>query len=78
LAFAYTSSIPEAVWPQRVIGNWDFEIDLEVADYERSQSILMDIRSHFSDVIIANEFCITRKEYKLDIFPDAYPAIKGK
>ncbi|MFA5796904.1 MAG: Lrp/AsnC family transcriptional regulator [Candidatus Woesearchaeota archaeon] len=72
----YTSSIPESVWPQRVIGNWDFELDIEVENYDSSQAILIDIRNRFSDIIINTEFCITSKEYKFDLFPDAYPTFK--
>ncbi|HIH32558.1 TPA: Lrp/AsnC family transcriptional regulator [Candidatus Woesearchaeota archaeon] len=70
---SYSSGIKEAVWPQKVIGNWDFELDLEVEDYEAFQRILSDIKNHFSNIIQQTEFCITSKEYKLDLFPNAYP-----
>ena len=73
---AYCSGIKEAVWPQRVIGNWDFEIGLEVPNYDRSQEIISDVKNRFSDIVSNSEFCIVSKEYKLDLFPNAYPTIK--
>jgi DNA-binding Lrp family transcriptional regulator len=69
----YCSSIPEAVWPQRVIGTWDFEIDFEIESYDSFQERLFEIKEKFSDIIQKHEFTITSKEFKLDMFPDCYP-----
>jgi len=70
----YTSSIPDVVWPQKVMGNWDFEIDCEVISYDRFQDILLDLKEKFPDIIKNYEFCIVSKEFKLDLFPECYPA----
>ena len=70
---SYCSSIKEAVWPQQVIGNWDFELDMEVQDYERSQEIISEVKNRFPDIVSNSEFCIVSKEYKFDLFPNAYP-----
>jgi Lrp/AsnC family leucine-responsive transcriptional regulator len=70
---SYCSNIKEAVWPQQVIGNWDFELDIEVKDYERSQEIISEVKNRFAEIVSNSEFCIVSKEYKLDLFPDAYP-----
>ncbi len=69
----YCSNIKESVWPQRVIGNWDFELDLEIENYEKFQDKVLDIKGKFSDIISNNEFCIVSREFKLDLFPNAYP-----
>lgn len=73
---SYSSSIKEAVWPQRVIGNWDFELDLEMENYEKFQEVISEIKANFSDIIIESDFAIVSKEYKLDLFPNAYPQLK--
>lgn len=36
---SYASLIKGALWPQRMLGNWDFEIDLESENYEKFQEI---------------------------------------
>ncbi|MEK6850820.1 MAG: Lrp/AsnC family transcriptional regulator [Nanoarchaeota archaeon] len=71
----YLSSIPDAVWPQKVMGTWDFELDCEVNSYDRFQDIILDIKEKFPDVVRNHEFCIVSKENKLDFFPDAYPSL---
>ena len=68
----YCSAIPEAVWPQRVMGSWDFELDFEIESYDKFQGIMFDMKEKFSDIIQNYEFIIVSKEYKLDFFPGAY------
>jgi Lrp/AsnC family leucine-responsive transcriptional regulator len=68
----YCSSIPEAVWPQRVMGAWDFELDFELEDYDTFQDIMFDMKERFSSIIQNYDFAITKKEFKLDLFPGAY------
>ncbi len=72
----YASSLPGALWPQRVIGNWDFELDLEIENYDKFQDIILDLKEKFSDVIKNHDFCITSKEFKLDVYPEAYREMK--
>jgi DNA-binding Lrp family transcriptional regulator len=69
----YCSSIPEAVWPQRVLGTWDFEIDFEIESYDKFQERMFEIKEKFSDIVQKYEFAIVSKEFKLDMFPDCYP-----
>jgi Lrp/AsnC family leucine-responsive transcriptional regulator len=71
----YCSSFRETVWPQRVIGSWDFELDLEVEDYGKFQAIMNDLREKFSDMVQNYEFIIVSKEFKLDLFPECYSSI---
>jgi len=67
----YASSLPGAIWPQRVLGAWDFELDFELENYESFQDTLLKLREQFPDIIKSQEFCIMSKEYKLDLFPNA-------
>ena len=73
----YTSSISGTVWPQRVMGNWDFELDLELENYDRFQNILLELKEKFPDIIKNYEFCIVSKEFKLDLFPNCYREFKN-
>ena len=69
----YCSSLEDAVWPQRVMGTWDFELDFELESYDKFQGIIFDLKEKFSDIIRDYEFCIMSKEFKLDFFPGGYP-----
>ncbi|MDO8517221.1 MAG: Lrp/AsnC family transcriptional regulator [Nanoarchaeota archaeon] len=69
---SYASSIPDVVWPQKVLGDWDFELDCEVESYDHFQNILLDLKEKFPEIIKDYEFCIVSEEYKLDFFPGAY------
>ncbi len=68
---AYASSIQGALWPQRVLGSWDFELDLETSDYDSFQKIILDLKEKFPDLIRGHDFCILSKEYKLDLYLNA-------
>jgi len=70
---AYASSLQGAVWPQRVLGSWDFEIDFELPSYDEFQDMLLGMKERFPDIIKDQEFAITSKEFKLSLFPGAYP-----
>lgn len=69
---SYTSSIPGTVWPQRVMGTWDFELDMELESYDQFQDIILDLKEKFPDIIKNHEFCIVAKEFKLDFYPNCY------
>ena len=72
----YSSSLSNAVWPQRVMGAWDFELDFELKSYDVFQDIILDIKEKFSDIIKDYEFVIVSKEFKLDLFPGCYPTFR--
>ncbi|MBI5391105.1 Lrp/AsnC family transcriptional regulator [Candidatus Woesearchaeota archaeon] len=67
----YVSTVQGAVWPQKVIGNWDFEIDFELESYDAFQNIILNLKEQFPDLIRNHEFCIVSKEFKLDLYPHA-------
>jgi len=66
------SSLPGAIWPQKVIGAWDFELDFELENYDKFQEVILNIKEKFSDIIKDHDFCIVSKEYKLDLFAGAH------
>ena len=74
----HASSLPGAIWPQRVMGSWDFELDFELDNYDSFQEIILNLKEKFPDVIRNHEFCITSKEFKLDLYPNAYSEIDEK
>ncbi|HLD07000.1 MAG TPA: Lrp/AsnC family transcriptional regulator [Candidatus Nanoarchaeia archaeon] len=74
---SYASLMPGAVWPQRVLGDWDFELDVEVADYDSFQQIIAKLKEEFPDIIKDHDFCMVSREYKLDLLSDVYPQFSG-
>lgn len=69
----YASSIKDVVWPMKVMGAWDFELDCEVPNYDKFQEIILDLKEKFPDIIKNHEFFIVSKEFKLDFYPNCYP-----
>lgn len=69
---AFSSSLPGAVWPQRVLSDWDFELDLELESYDQFQDVILQLKEKFPNIIRNHEFCIVSKEFKLDFFPNCY------
>ncbi|MBU2442531.1 MAG: Lrp/AsnC family transcriptional regulator, partial [Nanoarchaeota archaeon] len=72
----YLHNIEEGIWPQKILGPWDVELDMEVSSYDRFNEVMMDIKEQFGDIIINDEFTIVSKEYKLDFYPGCLREIK--
>ena len=72
----FSSHINGAVWPQKVMGNWDFELDLELNNYDELQEVILLLKENFPEIIRNYEFCILTKELKLDLFVNAHKSIK--
>ena len=53
-----------------------FELDFELDDYDSFQEIILNLKEKFPDLIRNHEFCITSKEFKLDLYPNAYQEFK--
>jgi len=68
--------LPNVVWPQQVLGAWDYELDLDAAYEDELYGTISKIYSLFPDAILNHEQCAQMKEYKLDLFPGALPAEK--
>ena len=68
----YSSSLHGTVWPQRVMGSWDFELDTELETYDQFQDMILNLKEKFPEIIRGHDFCIVSKEFKLDLFPGAY------
>ena len=73
---SYVYSLQDVVWPMKVMGAWDFELDCEVENYDKFQDIILNIKEKFPDMIKNHEFFIVSKEFKLDFYPGAYPQFK--
>jgi len=71
----YASSMEGTIWPQRVLGSWDFELDFELENYDRFQESIFELKENFPDLVRNHEFCIMSKEFKLDLFPGAKPSL---
>ena len=71
----YSSLMEGTIWPQRVLGSWDFELDFELENYDRFQESIFELKENFPDLVRNHEFCIMSKEFKLDLFPGAKPSL---
>ncbi len=72
----FCGAMPNVVWPQKVLGAWDFEIDLDAAEDASMYAAISSIYEKFPDAILNHEHCLEVKEYKLDLFPGALPEFK--
>ena len=69
---SHASALPGTIWPQRVLGAWDFELDFELENYDTFQEVISHLKEKFPQVVRDHEFCIVSKEFKLDLYPGAY------
>lgn len=72
----FHSQLPGLVWPQQVLGSWDFELDLDVADVQAVCSAIQKIQAAFPDAVSSYEQSVQIKEYKLSLYPDALAPIR--
>ncbi len=72
----FCGQLPNVVWPQQVLGSWDFEVDLDAPDDESVYNIISKIHENFPEAVLDHEQSSQIKEYKLDLFPGAIPPIK--
>lgn len=72
----YAPKFAGVVWPQRVLGAWDFEMDFELESYDQFQDIIVEMKEKFPDVVRNHDFCIVSKEFKLDLFPGCRPQLE--
>ncbi len=52
-----------------VLGDWQLEVETEVANEEEFTSLLREIRNHFPDLIIDYQILQLTREHKLNYFP---------
>ena len=60
---------PKIFYINKICGNWDAEIGLEVQNYYEYHEIISDLKNYFSDVIKWCNPLIVHKFYKYDSFP---------
>jgi Lrp/AsnC family leucine-responsive transcriptional regulator len=63
--FAFAGSLPQVTWATRLIGTFDFSIELEVADVAEFRTILGQIKSRFSKNIAEHDSLLIFEELVL-------------
>lgn len=53
----------------KALGEWNYEIDIEVKNNEQYRKIMMDITNSFSDIIRDYDALIVRKIHKYNLYP---------
>ncbi|HIH11013.1 TPA: Lrp/AsnC family transcriptional regulator [Candidatus Woesearchaeota archaeon] len=71
--FQYCRSINNLTYVINSIGSWDLEMDFEIEDFNKFNTIMLEIRDRFSDIIKHYDFVIVMNEDKLDYYPGCYP-----
>lgn len=71
--FAYANSNPNIVLSIETVGEWNFEITVEVKNHEELQKEMAKIRNNFADIIKNIEFIIMFED---DFLYDPYPLRK--
>jgi DNA-binding Lrp family transcriptional regulator len=71
--FSYVNTNPQMILGIETVGEWNFEITLEVENHEQLQDEISKIRSHFKDIIKKVEFLIMFED---DLVYDPYPLKK--
>lgn len=61
---------PNIVYVDEAVGGADFEIELHVENNTKLYSIINDIKTRFSNIIVDSNFMEYTKEYKFDYFPN--------
>jgi hypothetical protein len=73
--FDYISQNPKMILAIETVGEWNFEITLEVESHEELQKEIANLRYHFKDIIKNIEFIIMFED---DLIYDPYPLKKGE
>jgi len=71
--FAYAQENPKMILAIETVGEWNFEITLEVGSHEELQNEISKLRDRFSDIIKKLEFIIMFED---DLVYDPYPLRK--
>ena len=53
----------------RMMGNWNFELDIDVRDANEFHEIMMKLKNNFPDNIQGYESLLIFKEHKYNFFP---------
>ncbi len=57
------------VFAIKCLAEWDYEFDIEVADFEEYQSLLMDLNREFPDIVRHIDGLMINKIHKYNLFP---------
>jgi Lrp/AsnC family transcriptional regulator, leucine-responsive regulatory protein len=67
----YLRAHPHVVYMIKMLGEWDYDLSVEVPDVPAYRSFMLDLTKKFSDVIRDNETLISWKVMKFGIMPPA-------
>ncbi|MDO8554325.1 MAG: Lrp/AsnC family transcriptional regulator [Candidatus Micrarchaeota archaeon] len=65
----FCQSHPNIYYYTKTLGNWNFEIEVDVESPQKYQQFLIDFRSHFSDIIQDIESLSIFEEHKFGFWP---------
>ena len=74
---SYCKEHPNVLNVVTCVGSWDFEIELEVEDFEKFHSIMKVMKVNFSNIIKNYESVIISSEPRVGFMPACYPQIKN-
>ena len=60
----------EIIYFNKVLGDWEYEYDIETEKEKDFQKLLLEIKNKFSDSIRDYEIITINKNYKLNYLPD--------
>ena len=65
----FCKSVNKVVYIIKTLGEWNYELDIEVESIDQYRDIMMQITNEFSDIIKDYNFLIVRRIYKYNLFP---------
>ncbi len=71
----YCQSQPNVIYLVKTFGNWEFEIDLEVADIVTFRNVLRNFKQKFADVIGDYDYINISKIHKYNFCPSKPDAV---
>ena len=65
----FCKSKDRIVYIIKALGDWNYELDLEVQDLEEYRKLMMELTSKFSDIIQNYDTLTIREIHKYNVYP---------
>lgn len=75
---SYLRAHPAVVYLIKMLGEWDYDISLELKDSSEHRAFMIDLMQHFSDVIRDLQTLTTWQVAKFSILPKTSAALNGQ
>ncbi len=69
LLYQHLKSVPQVVYLIETLGEWDFEVDIEVGSVAEYREVLRDAFSPYSSIVRDFQTLLIRKIWKYDVVP---------